>query len=101
LQACALPVSQSGTGSDWRCRPFAAPRDFFRDPQGRTLAGALALWTAAQQSPPAAIERQFQINRHVRDCFAQHPGASCARMLQAWQEKRLTAQAPVFSGLSE
>lgn len=78
-----------------------ALRDFFRDPRGRTLADALALWTAAQQVPPAAIERQFQFNQHVRDFFAQHPGATRAQMLQAWREQRQTAQALVFSGLSQ
>ena len=78
-----------------------ALRDFFRDPGGRTLADALALWAAAQQAPPVAIERQFQFNQHVRDFFAQHPGATRAQMLQAWREQRQTAQALVFSGLSE
>ena len=78
-----------------------ALRDFFHDPQDRTLGEALSLWRAAQQEPPAAIERQFQFNQYVRDYFAQHPGATRAQMLQAWHEQRQTAQALVFSGLSE
>lgn len=76
-------------------------RDFFRDPRSRTLAQALALWQAARQAPPPAIERQFQFNRHVRDYFAQHPGATRARMLQAWRDKRQTPQALVFPAASE
>jgi hypothetical protein len=78
-----------------------ALRDFFRDPQGRTLADALAVWTAAQRDPPAAIGEQFQFNRHVRAYFAQHPGATRDQMLQAWRDKRQTARALEFSGLSD
>lgn len=78
-----------------------ALRDFFRDPQDRTLAEALALWTAAQQDPHTAIAQQFQFNRHVRDYFAQHPGATRDQMLQAWHAKRQTGQALVLTGLSE
>jgi hypothetical protein len=77
-----------------------ALRQFFREPQGRTLADAIALWKAAELNPRAAIERQFQFNRHVRNYFAQHPGATRAQMLQAWHAQRQTAQALVFPGLS-
>lgn len=75
-----------------------ALRDFFKDPQNRTLGDAVALFNEAKQAPKPAIGGQFQFNQHVRSYFAEHPGASRSEMLQAWKERRQTAQALVFSG---
>ena len=74
-----------------------ALRDLFKTPQGRTLAQALAVYQFSCAQSPAHIQRQFQFNQHIRDYFAQHPGTTHAQALQAWQAKRQTPQALVFS----
>lgn len=78
-----------------------ALRDLFKNPEGRTLAQALALYQASCMQGAAPIQRQFQFNQHIRDYFAQHPGATRAQALQAWHAKRQTPQALVFSADSE
>lgn len=72
-----------------------ALRDLFKNPQDQTLADALALYarTHAQTRP---ISGQFQFNQHMRDYFAQHPGATREQALQAWRDKRQCAGALNF-----
>ncbi len=72
-----------------------ALRDLFKNPQGKTLAQALAVYRSSLEQGPTPIQRQFQFNQHIRDYFAQHPGATRAQALQAWQSKRQTPQALV------
>jgi hypothetical protein len=78
-----------------------ALRELFKNPQGQTLAQALAVYRSSLEQGPAPIQRQFQFNQHIRDYFAQHPDATRAQALQAWQAKRQTPQALVFSADTE
>lgn len=78
-----------------------ALRELFKNPQGQTLAQALAVYRSSLEQGPAPIQRQFQFNQHIRDYFAQHPDATRTQALQAWQAKRQTAQALVFSADTE
>jgi hypothetical protein len=78
-----------------------ALRDLFKNPQGQTLAQAVAVYQTSLTKGPSPIQRQFQFNQHIRDYFEQHPGATRAQALQAWQDKRQTAQALVFSADTE
>jgi hypothetical protein len=55
-----------------------ALRDLFKNPQGHTLAQALAVYRSSLEQGPAPIQRQFQLNQHIRDYFAQHPDATRA-----------------------
>lgn len=78
-----------------------ALRDLFKNPQGQTLAQALAVYQNSLMQGPSPIQRQFQFNQHIRDYFEQHPGATRAQALQAWQHKRQTPDALVFSAHTE
>jgi hypothetical protein len=78
-----------------------ALRDLFKNPQGQTLAQAVAVYQTSLTQGPSPIKRQFQFNQHIRDYFEQHPGATRAHALQAWQHKRQTPDALVFSAHSE
>ena len=96
-----LPVGRPFTQSQWDEAKNQALRELFKNPEGRTLAQALALYQASCMQGAAPIQRQFQFNQHIRDYFAQHPGATRAQALQAWHAKRQTPQALVFSADSE
>lgn len=74
-----------------------ALRDLFKNPQGQTLALALAVYQNSLVQGPLPIQRQFQFNQHIRDYFEQHPGATRAQALQAWKDKRQTPHAFAFS----
>lgn len=78
-----------------------ALRDLFKNPQGQTLAQAVAMYQTSLTKGPSPIQRQFQFNQHIRDYFEQHPGATRAQALQAWQDKRQTPDALVFSAHTE
>ncbi len=78
-----------------------ALRDLFKNPQGQTLAQAVAVYQTSLTKGPSPIQRQFQFNQHIRDFFEQHPGATRAQALQAWQDKRQTPDALVFSAHTE
>ena len=64
-----------------------ALRDLFKNPQGETLADAVAIY-ARTQGQKQAIGAQFQFNQHMRDFFTKHPGASHQQALQAWHAMR-------------
>jgi hypothetical protein len=76
-------------------------RELFKNPQGQTLAQALAVYQTSLTRGPSPIQRQLQFNQHIRDYFEQHPGATRAQALQAWQDKRQTPDALVFSAHTE
>jgi hypothetical protein len=113
----ALLTPETVIGSGWRLndalRAFfvahtsksfrfnQALRDVFKNPQGQTLAQALAVYAQSCEGPTAPIQRQFQFNQHIRDFFAQHPNATRAQALEAWQKKRETPQALVFPSHTE
>lgn len=78
-----------------------ALRDLFKNPQGQTLAQAVAVYQNSLAQGPSPIQRQFQFNQHIRDYFEQHPNATRAQALQAWQHKRQTPDALVFSAHTE
>ena len=78
-----------------------ALRELFKNPQGQTLAQALAVYQTSLTRGPSPIQRQLQFNQHIRDYFEQHPGATRAQALQAWQDKRQTPDAFVFSAHTE
>ena len=78
-----------------------ALRDLFKNPQGQTLAQALAVYQSSLAQGAAPIQRQFQFNQHIRDYFEQHPGATRAQALQAWKEKRQIPDALVFFAHTE
>ncbi len=82
------------------CRTQAL-RDLFKNPQGQTLAQALVMYAQSCEGRTVLIQRQFQFNQHIRDFFAQHPTATRAQALDAWQKKRETAQALVFPSHNE
>lgn len=65
------------------------------------LALALDVDRSSLVQGAAPIQRQFQFNQHIRDYFAQHPDATRAQALQAWQAKRQTPQVLVFSADTE
>lgn len=71
-----------------RFRFNQALRDFFRDPAGRTLADAIALYRNAALAPGQPIGRQFEYNRHMRAYFEAHPDASMQQARQAWWDRR-------------
>ena len=72
-----------------------ALRDLFKNPQGQTLADAVALYRQTH-AQTRSISGQFQFNQHMRDHFAQHPGATREQALQAWRDKRQAAGALNF-----
>lgn len=63
-------------------------RDFFREPNGRTLADALTLYRNSQMKSGQPIMAQFEYNRHMREFFDEHPGASMKEARLAWWHKR-------------
>jgi hypothetical protein len=66
-------------------------RDFVRDNPGKTLQDAVDAWHTAQARPQQTPNApQFAYNRHLRELFAQHPGAPRAEAIAAWPTKRGT-----------
>lgn len=63
-------------------------RDFFREPAGRSLADAIALYRNAAFAPGQSIGRQFEYNHHMRAYFEAHPDASIQQARQAWWVRR-------------
>jgi hypothetical protein len=78
-----------------------ALRDLFKNPQGKTLAQALAIYKETSKNASQPIQRQFQFNQHIRDFFAQHPTATRSQAIAAWYQKRETAQVLVFPSHTE
>ena len=70
-------------------------------PKASTLGQALDVYQSSHVQGVSPIQRQFQFNQHIRDFFAQHPDATRAQALQAWQAKRQIPQALVFSADTE
>lgn len=80
----AFFIGQLGTGF----RFDQTLRDLFRNPEGRTLGDAVALYRNARAQPSSEIARQFQFNRHIRDYFAANPQGTRAEAVRLWQERR-------------
>lgn len=93
-------------GEGWRCGPAlgrffreqlgngfhfnAETRDFIHNGSGKTLAEAAICYQNSimpgRERP--AIPEQLQYNRHFREYFATHPGATREQAISAWWEKR-------------
>lgn len=80
-----------------RFRFNGALRDFFASQAsaGKTLADAVKIYqdSLLQKDSLTIIAPQFQYNRHCREFFANHPGATRAEAIAAWRKKRHTRQA--------
>lgn len=92
-------------GEGWRCGPAlgqffrqelgngfrfnAAVRDFIHNGSGKTLAEAAQCYRdSTKPGRKSAIPPQLEYNRHFRDYFAKHPGASREQAIAAWWAKR-------------
>jgi hypothetical protein len=93
-------------GNGWRCNPLlgaffrskcgkgfrfnAAVRNFVHTQPGRTLAEAVECYfqSVAPGAPRQEIIPQNEYNRHTREFFAEHPGATREQVLEAWKTKR-------------
>ncbi|MBB5055834.1 hypothetical protein HDF16_000503 [Granulicella aggregans] len=93
-------------GEGWRCGPIlgrffrqelgsgfhfnAEIRDFIHNGTGKTLAEAAICYqnsvTPGHKRP--AIPEQLEYNRHFREFFAAHPGATRVQAIAAWWDKR-------------
>ena len=73
-----------------------ALRDLFKDPQGRTLGDALALYESTRHQKNT-IGQPFQYNQHMREYFAAHPGASMTDAIRAWRDRRARGDVPQLS----
>jgi hypothetical protein len=99
-----MPTSfsdQTTIGPGWRCTSalrayfverlgksfrFNEPlRKFLREGVGRSLAEAMEVYRDAIRGPKLPIGRQFEYNQHVRRYHQEHPGATHAQMVAAWQ----------------
>lgn len=94
-------------GAGWRCGPAlgaffksqcgngfrfnAAMRNFIYTQVGRTLADAVTCYrqSVAPGAPKSTILPQLEYNRHSREFYENHPGATRQQMLEAWWAKRL------------
>jgi hypothetical protein len=68
-----------------------ALREFFATQAnaGKTLADAVKVYQdSLQKDAITTIAPQFEYNRHCRDFFANHPGATRAEAIAAWRKKR-------------
>jgi hypothetical protein len=99
-----MPTSfsdQTKIGRGWRCTAllrayfverlgksfrFNEPlRRFLREGVGRSLGEAVEVYRRAMRGPKLPIGRQFEYNQHVRRYHQEHPGATHAQMVAAWQ----------------
>ena len=64
-------------------------REFFADPEGRTLSDAVDVWhaTRGRRRP---IGTQFEYNRFTSEYRRRHPHASRQEMLAAWERYKDT-----------
>lgn len=68
---------------------FDAPmREFIASGQGRTLAEAVDHWRGTRQRERGDIAVQFELNRFLRDWYAEHPGGHRDEALNAWRTHR-------------
>ena len=65
-----------------------ALRQFLAQGCGRTLAEASEHYRQSLQQPKGSIARQFEYNRHTREFFATHPGATRQQAIASWWAKR-------------
>ena len=69
-----------------------ALRDFFASQAsaGKTLSDAVKIYqdSLLQKGTVTIIGPQFEYNRHCREFFANHPGATRAEAIAAWRKKR-------------
>lgn len=90
----------------WRCSPalgaflrgvcgktfhFNKPmRDFIHQGAGHTLLEAAEVYRASQgkDAPKREIPPQLEYNRHTREFYEAHPGATREQVLAAWWAKR-------------
>ena len=97
-------------GTGWRCGPAlgrfmrqelgagfhfnAETRDFIHNGRGRTLAEAAICYQNSvmpgREQP--TIPEQLEYNRHFREYFATHPGATRDEAIAAWWVKRCARQ---------
>lgn len=90
-QRCSALVRQFMVGQVGPSFRFDAHmRQFFAQPEGRTLADAVALWHDTRDAPRAAIGRQFEYNTFVRSYRQSQPGASHEQVVAAWRHYRDT-----------
>jgi hypothetical protein len=93
-------------GLGWRCGPAlgsfmrlhcgngfrfnAAVRDFIHTQAGSNLSDAVQCYrlSVARGAPVPKIIPQNEYNRHMRDFFAQNPGATRQQAIAAWHTKR-------------
>jgi SAP domain-containing new25/Domain of unknown function (DUF6434) len=93
-------------GDGWRCNPSlgaflrsqcgnrfrfnSAIRNFIHTQRGRTLAEAVECYrqSVAPGAPRQEIIPQNEYNRHTREFFAEHPGATREQALEAWKRRR-------------
>lgn len=65
-----------------------AMRRFIVAGNGRTLAEASQCYLDSLKEGPRPIAQQFEYNRHIREYYAAHPGASREEALESWWAKR-------------
>ena len=93
-------------GAGWRCNPAlgaylrgvcgegfrfnAAMREFIHTGAGRTLAEAALCYQVSVRpgAPKTEIAPQLEYNRHFREYFREHPGATRERAIEAWWVRR-------------
>lgn len=88
-QRCSQPLRRFFTAELGPSFRFDAPmREFIASGAGRTLAEALDHWRGTRQRPRGDIAVQFELNRFLREWYAEHPGGHREDALLAWRTHR-------------